>query len=54
MEFERDRRARQPLGADDLRLADSAPLVEDLTDRNVLRHDRHAAVRDRQLQLAGA
>ena len=53
VEFERDWRARQPLGAHNLSLADSAPLIEDLTNRNVLRHDGDAAVGDRQSQLAG-
>ena len=39
---------------DDRGLADARPFLEDLAQRNVLRDERHAAVRDRELQIAGA
>ena len=54
VEFEADRRARQAFGTNDLRAADASPFVEDLTQRNVLRDDRHPTVGNRQAQIPGA
>jgi hypothetical protein len=52
MELERHRRSNETFGADHGRLPDPAPLVQNLFDGDVLRDDRHAAVRYRQAQVA--
>src|SRR5205823_10996282 len=50
-ELQRDRRARELLAVDDLRLSDARPFLKDLAQGGIRRDDRHTAVLHRQLQV---